>query len=475
MTIAVLGTSIQLDRRNRVYIGSEDVITGHVVVTCSSGTAAGVPEIFGPLKIVIWLHGRAKSKIIKSNGQSRSTYRGRAPLIRTSAIVHNDSFKGQPGSTYKFPFAIAFPPATTEGRGLFEPGGSLFVSDEGRPLPPSMRLDYRGFAHRFDCFVEYKLTHAATMPGINVRINGNHVDYSVRYEMPRVSCESKIDQMITTTRRLCVSNKHLLQPIDRPSGFKEKSKALFSSDYYPKHTFEVVFCSPQHLYVSSRPQFSIRIRHMDDSTAPTVPDVILKNFSVSLKAYTEVRAEKQIFMEQTSRGDESPWGSVKFPIGPFEKSRDWTWEVRGTVIPLRIAPSFKTYNISRRYEMKVSWILRCAEKDFTLERSQYVILHPPLTEDPSNEPSTSRQGEENFTEMGDILPSQDAGSEERLPTYQEAASQDRKSESSDEQPPAFDDEYSISMDKDFPTPPLSEKGKGKEVNIPEEQPPAFTP
>lgn len=463
MTVAVLQTSVALDPPRRPYVGPEDVITGNVVVKCLSGTTAGIPEVFGPLKLVVVLHGRAKSKIIKNNGQNRSTYRGRAPLIRASAVVHNDSFKGVFGSTYKFPFAVAFPPKTQLGAGLFDLDGGLFDSTPGRPLPPTMALSYHGFAHRFDCFVAYQLQLMAGMPGIDVKVNGTDAEYPIRYEMPRIPIDARDDRLSSWTRRICVSNAHLLPPGDRPSGLKEKTKALFSSDYYPRHIFEATFSSPQHLYVSSRPRFSISIRHLDDSTAPVVPDVILKSFSVSLKAYTEVRAEKQIFSEPTSHGDESLWGSVKGVIGPFEKSRDWTWDVRATTIPPRIPPSFKTYNINRSYRLKVSWIVRCAEKDFTLEQSHNVILKSPLMGDSSAEQGTSQQGYENFTEMGDVLPGQDPQSEDRLPTYQEAADQDRASLSSADQPPAFsaEDVTGGPSSSEVPPQPLPEdKGKG---------------
>lgn len=466
MTVAVLQASITLDRSSRLYIGSEDAITGNLVLKCLPGSNANIPEVFGPLRLDVILQGRAKSKIIKNNGQSRSTYRGRAPLIKTSTIAYNDRFKGEFGSIYKFPFVICFPPSTQLGAGLFEQDSTYFDSAPGMPLPPTMALDYHGFAHRFDCFVAYKLQLMVAMPGINVRVNGIEEEYPIRYEMPRIPLRERIDRITSTTRTICISNAHLLPPDDRPSGFKEKTKALFSSDYYPKHTFEAVFSSPQHLYVSSRPRFSITVRHLNDSTAPIIPDIVLKNFSVSLKAFTEVRAEKQIFFEQTSRGDESVWGSVKAAIGLFEKSKDWTWDVRATTIPSRLPPSFKTYNINRRYQLKVSWVLRCAEKDFTLERSHYVTLNPPLMADTSDGPSTSQQGYGHFTEMGDALPDDELGSYERLPTYEEAAGRDDASSISVKPPPAFPsvDTAKTSSDKDLPPPPL-ENDSGKDADI----------
>ncbi|KAL9109703.1 MAG: hypothetical protein Q9227_005741 [Pyrenula ochraceoflavens] len=419
MVVGRLSVRVVLDSPGRPIVGSEDYVSGKLVVSCFSGEAR--VDIFGPLKLQVLLHGRAKSKIIKSNGQSRSVYRGRAPLFRTFAVVHNGSFRGEVGQSYEFPFVIGFPDQTQLGGGLFDQKqGGYFHSTPGKTLPPTMFLSYHGFAHRFDCFVEYKLGVAASMPGIGVAISTSE-EVAIQYAQPGIRRDSVIYRTLDAKRIFEVSNAHLLPPAERPSGFREKTKAFFSTDYFPKFSFEVVHQCPQYLYVSERPEFMIRIRHLlETSTAPLVPDITLESFNLSLKALTDVRAERQIMFEQTSRGEETVYSCWNGRFGPFEKSRDWTKQVRGIPLPRTFTPSFTTYNINRRYEIKVKWVIGCAEKSFDIERTYSVVVNPSHLSEATEESSSSAPLQ-NFSGMEQVLQDGTAGPGEELPTYQEAA------------------------------------------------------
>src|ERR1700753_508786 len=81
--------------------GTGEVVTGEVVLHDAQ------PELIG--RIAIELTGRTKTKIIRRNGNSRVTYRGRHQLFSTASMVHSESTPLEAGITYRWPFSISFP------------------------------------------------------------------------------------------------------------------------------------------------------------------------------------------------------------------------------------------------------------------------------------------------------------------------------------------------------------------------------
>lgn len=153
-----------------MHYGGEDLIVGTVVLTFNPKSKAEVKDLFGPLKLAIVLHGRAKTKVWKSSGANgqRHLYRGRVPLFSRTNTICEDSFKAVPGQRYTFPFATAFP-TTRE----FEPTDSWSADSDfasSKTLPPSFSNKYRGFANHYEAFVEYRLGVELEMRGIKVEI-----------------------------------------------------------------------------------------------------------------------------------------------------------------------------------------------------------------------------------------------------------------------------------------------------------------
>lgn len=119
-------------------------------------------QLFGPLQIRIEFWGRAKSKITRSNGNSTSHYRGRAPLFSETILIYDGAFKATSTTPFETPFSVNFP-ATTEARqsrmrvpqstnnlsySPFEPS-MVFEQEPGHPLPPSMMHNSSSFGSNF--------------------------------------------------------------------------------------------------------------------------------------------------------------------------------------------------------------------------------------------------------------------------------------------------------------------------------------
>lgn len=424
MSAGTITAKVVLDHPNQIHCGIADAVTGNVTLSYRLGidhTGGGGGELFGPLRIKVKFHGRAKTKIWKSNGQHRSIYRGRAPLFSRTFLIYDAPFKIRPGEIKRFPFTLTFPDGTQGStyHGDFGTDGR-FKDEVKNALPPSFRMEYHGFAHRFDAFTEYRVGATVEVPRIDVKIAGLDEDLSeayVMYEQPRAAHTPTTRQINTFRQMVTIQNEYLLPEEDRPSGFKQKTKALFKSDYYPVYLFEVHCGVPSHLFLGQSLSFEVGIKPFTErSTAVVTPDVTMSGFVASIQAETLVRAEKQIFSTPESEGNETVWtkGGVADSKGPFSKANDWTKTINTNELS-GIPSTFTTYNISRRYSLKITFYITAANKTIEVQRDFPVMIHPPLeTARVSSYPQAGPSGADPSAAPLESLD----GLNEALPAYQ---------------------------------------------------------
>lgn len=386
MGIGTLNAAVFLDEPKLIRCGTDDNVTGHVAVTYRPDFSSdgSHPDLFGPLVVTVLFHGRAKTKVIKSNGNNRSTYRGRAPLFQINTKIYDGTFKSAPNQTHRLPFSLKFPEgvAATYNQGHWRPD-SRFITDLGQPLPPTFFLDYHGFAHRFTAFTEYRIGARVHMPNIDIKVGGLSEDSQpvVLYERPRVKPEAMVQRWHQSKDVCMVQNEHLVPEDDRASGFKQKAKAMFKSDYYPEYHFEVHTKYPGHIYLGQPMTFEISIKPIESRcTAPITPEITMCAFNADINAYTEARAERIMFGEPESNGHDcvaKMTGRLIDSKEPFSKAKDYTKiittpEVRG------IPTSFSTFNINRTYTLELKYTIIAATKGFKVSKQIRVIVFPPL-------------------------------------------------------------------------------------------------
>ena len=397
MGIGTLQATVVLDSPGKTHYGSTDPVTGFIKLTfrpSTKGRADSSPELFGPLQVAVTFHGRAKTKIWKKQGNSTHIYRGRAPLFALSKRIYDDSFKAQPYESNAIPFELYFPEAaqaTIDSVGW--DSDQRFDFQPGDPLPPTFSDSYYGFTNRYETFVEYRVGVDVAMRGIQINIDTPDKDLepSVQYERPPSATPISGKPLLFKGYE-SVKNELLLPEADRPTGFKQKAKAAFSSDFYPTYSFDWSCIAPQHIHIGQPIAFEVYIRPRDkECTAVVIPEVYLSNFTVDIKAFTVVRAERQLFSSPEAYSDE-PRATLKGIVdnkGPFSKANDWVKTIN-TKDFVGICSEFKTYNISRRYKLKVKGVFTVAGKvkDFSQESS--IVVYPPLQSTiPSVGPSSS--------------------------------------------------------------------------------------
>ncbi|KAJ3578592.1 hypothetical protein NPX13_g1976 [Xylaria arbuscula] len=405
MSVGTLHANIILNEPGRIHCGSHDPVQGHVSIRYTPGPRNVNAELFGPLNISVNLHGRVKSKIWKSNGQSTSIYRGRAQLFLEDVGMNNLSFRAKPGETQLFPFSISFP---ENAHPLRDKHGKFLNQDTFdedprfnispyQPLPPSFQNSYHGFAHRYESFVEYRLGVEIGMPQLQVDVIKPIEDQEpiIHYERPRVTPSTEGDQPTEWRGYISVRNELLLPEADRPSGFRQKTKALFGAGHFPTYSFDWICSAPKHIHLGQPVCFEVKIMPREhECTATLVPDVRLKYFRMELTAYTQVRSKRVLLRCQGSEGKYTVCEMVGFidSRDPFSKANDNTKLINTDAIGSgrigSFVASFTTFNISQTYILKIGFAFEVAGQVKHIDREYAIMVYPPL-EMPIHSPATT--------------------------------------------------------------------------------------
>lgn len=389
MTLGIVQTSVLIDRGFKPHYGSEQPVTGKVRLTHRPKGKSTVHELFGPLKVTINFWGRAKTKITVSRGQNGSTnYRGRAPLFSKHSTIYDGPMKTAAEENFDVPFSVTFPDKVQNGGSQFQPSGT-WETENGHPLPPTGFMGSSGFGSNFDAFVEYNITAHVEMKGIDVEIPKNTYG-RVNYQ-PLCTLEPSAFKVYqSVTRKVTVQNKGLLPPEERPSGFRQKTKAALSSNKYPVFPLSATVLVPKHLQAGQRIRTIIQLQPDRNDPAWSVnnaPPVNLISLAVKLTAGTSARAEKSFSSEHTDGDSDKVYKCSKLfydPIKPkdtaqsdifLDESNDWTANLSSDPTPTNLIPSFKTYNIVHVYSALVEATLRCGDEKFDCSAMRAITVY----------------------------------------------------------------------------------------------------
>ena len=396
MSIGSLSAQVILDDPSRIHHGPSDPVRGRVELSYLSHKQSST-ELFGRLVLDLTFHGRTKTKIWRSNGQSTITYRGRFPLLSITRKIYDDVVKMAPGEQKSVPFEISFPPSTQPlalDQGEWKPNSKFENARHGMALPPSMHRKL-AMLGSFSAFIEYRIGCIIKMDGLHVDLcpPGKDDEVFVHYDSERSLHNPAPRRTVGGTVK--VSNKELLDESDRPSGLKEKMKAAFSSDFYPTYTFDWTFESPLEIYNGSPTTVMVRITPRSPSVERkelVVPPVYFEQCSLEIKSITYARTGRQRLMpEQNEHGTKKEHvldGRADFD-GPFIEDNDWTKTI--TFEPVLLPSSFRFVNVRVDYTLKFSGVFKTAGKTETVSDFWNISVYPPLNDvpPPIDGPSTS--------------------------------------------------------------------------------------
>ena len=460
MSAGTVVGKIVLDHPSKYHCGPDDPVTGHVALTyharARQTNSNDLQTLFGPLKIFADFTGRAKTKIHKSNGNTSSTYRGRAPLFAQHHKIYDGTYSSKAGECVQFPFSFNFPACTQNmpGQGDFRQD-IRFHEEAGGPLPPTFSTSGMGFTKNFLAFVEYRIGASMRMPGIDVDIRGLDNELlrpEVLYEQPPPPVdEAARPRTRQYSHTVEIQNEYLLPEDQRPSGFRQKTKFMLSSQQYPTYIFDIVSTVPSEIYLGQQLAFELSVHpNFNRCTAPLPPEVKLIWLRAELRPRVHMRAEYGFFSaEEAHKSGHSPPMPTEIleKDVPFSKANDHTKVVRTRGPVVGIQSSFSTYNICQQYTLEVEYCVSAASKQKSFKRQVPVTVHGPVGEEMTRQRThTSSNGDyAEASSSAAAAASQGPDAADALPEY--------------ERPPDYNQVLDTTTEDDLPE--SSGAGKGK--------------
>jgi hypothetical protein len=469
MSAGLVTGKIVLDHPSKCHRGSDDPVTGYVALTYhararkSQAGSNDIQTLFGPLKIFADFTGRAKTKIHKSNGNSSSTYRGRAPLFAQHHKIYDGPYNSKAGECVKFPFSFNFPQCTQNmpGQGDFRQD-VRFHEEAGGPLPPTFATSNMGFHRNFVAFVEYRIGASMRMPGIDIEVCGLDNEDTrpvVLYEQPPPPVDEVVRHKTTQYSHTAeLQNEFLLPKDERPSGFRQKTKFMFSSQQYPTYTFDIVSTVTSEIYLGHPLTFELSVHpNFNRCTAPLPPEIKLLWLRAELRPRVDIRAEYGFFSaeEAHKKGHSPPMQTeILDKDVPFCKANDHTKVVHTRGPVMGIQSSFSTYNICQQYTLEVEYSIAAAGTQKTFKRQVPVTVHGPVGDETMGQ-STHASNNGEYVEASSSAaaaaaavcfgPGFSSNASNALPEY--------------ERPPEYDEVLDTTTENDQPE--SSGSGKGK--------------
>jgi Arrestin (or S-antigen), N-terminal domain len=397
----VAGLLIAIADRKPVYTAG-DIIKGQVILHSGKDEAIG--------RVAICFTGRGKTKLLRSNGNNRRVYRGRAPLFRQLLVLYQNHYTHKAGQ-YAWDFEFIIPALTDPNlrENTWAADGSVWVrTGVAHELPPTFK--YYDNHCRNQGMVEYKLE--AEMLRHNPSIFDSKVEAAqeITYMPPQPAGDLEY-RMFLREERFEARTLHLLpDKAQKELTFKEKIHTLFHHDRLPSVVFKVRLVYPTYTYPRRPIPIKLAVVSMETSSNLPAPEVMLHSLSVKISSSYDFRAYG-FWDNQGHTGrdytllnlpkitpvavPQNPGTSAQpaaqsystalygdLPDG--ERYIDLSsWRVDGLATPL-LCPSFSTVNIAVQHALRVKFRLMCAGKDFVFDHAQDLrVWSPPRSGGPA--------------------------------------------------------------------------------------------
>ncbi|KAJ9654208.1 hypothetical protein H2198_006724 [Neophaeococcomyces mojaviensis] len=411
-----------------------DQLQGHLQLRLTKDSPIG--------KVSVRLSGCTKWKIVQSNGQSTSTFRGRAELFSDERILHDDHYKHK-CSVIKWPFEFRIPDVvnlSNVGTKWNRRDGFLTTDDkQAHPLPPSFKFADSRTGKRWHAFTAYVIEATVIEPEDRkiLKPKTKRLVKAIRV-LPRPTPES-IDVNDPRQRRgsletFTIRTLRLLPEHAKSLSIMQRTKSLSSPANLPRFTFDIDVSYPSIIqaYHPTVLPFVVAASARTDADLTTIqpdmrsfyryPSLMVRHLKLSLQANTDCRCPSILsdtyagtvhditlvdrhfshmplmvrslaWDQKNEREDDTP-SFINFGkecnIVVTRDSRDHSKNGKmakstqeSPPVQTFISPSFTTYNISRRYYLAWSVEFECAgEKVMLKGRSseEVTVLGPAASE-----------------------------------------------------------------------------------------------
>ena len=417
MKVGVVYSSIVLDRDSRIYTGSEDPITGNVVLEFKNWDRekgeTNTQELFGPLKVCLTLEGDIKTEIDHDylNRASHPEYRDERRLFKETCVAYNGQLRARVGEKKQFPFKVFFP---KQAQPTPQQRRNGIRQEDWDALPPAFQTDFMGTYGGGKGSVEYRIKAEVELAGIEVDIATRGVPPSLRYG-PSVS-ETKANLTMSTFEQdFTVYDESLIPDSERPHGFRAKAKAMLKEVEPPCYAFDIFWMDmPNCICPFQSISFKVAVRTTSErTTATSIPQIVVQECNVKIVGHCGVRvvptfSTPKDSAEMKDLEDAAVVFGTVHPDGPFSKADDYTKTI--TTQTLSYLPcSFAVERMSRYYKAWIHMTLQVGSRKVNARRMLPVTVLPPTQSGTSQDLDSVRAG-----------PSQSStDDEEQLPAYEQ--------------------------------------------------------
>lgn len=357
--------------------------------------------------VQLTLYGRTKAKISRKNSKTTSIYRGRRLLFNIVQILYEEKDGGdgcqvnqsREAGEHAWPFEVHVPmcPSTGEKFGdEYEPKKGFLATGPTEEDMSTHTLPATYYFHaspglsmtRVEAFVEYILSVSVSFlstshPQTTVALPLTLRAPSSEKPVTGTDLKMKSRSLPIVIKTLRLAPEHAIQP----PGKRKQMKGFFGLEKVPKYAFTLKVGYPTVVQLESPEALALRIEVIPDLEETTMditnghglPDVRVTGIEMWLHGTTTVRAPTTFSMTESEKSHEyrfkfeKPFGGNEFiiptnqvldltPLLKLRLSRTHS-SAQGVSYPKferPLTPSFSTYNINVKYEIRWEIKIECA-------------------------------------------------------------------------------------------------------------------
>ncbi|MCJ1398767.1 hypothetical protein MMC11_001968 [Xylographa trunciseda] len=333
-----------------------DKVTGQIHLLPSSGLSIDRISLHFIAEIV--------TQVTTGAGENRRTHHGRALLFHFCRDLPLTSVPVLEGTAWPFTFEFPWKCLPAPMKKPFPPH-ELFHHEPGYSLPPTFAtLDDR------QKVIYYLEVVAHDRNAIFFGTVKNRLELAFMPSRPQPDPSPNLLHL--NSSRTCKSRK--LDPVlaAQKLSIGQKTKRWFSSsEVKPTATFTVHSSVPGQTCAGSTLPMTIGMEYNHaKSTAPEVPTIYLCNIHARLTAITDCRVPYKSLFAGTGNYGRLYREKILLVNRSFSMPMNEHMQLDELIGGLRtqpnLPPSFKSYNISRHYILKVTAVVACAQQNFDI-------------------------------------------------------------------------------------------------------------
>ncbi|RVD85157.1 uncharacterized protein DFL_003488 [Arthrobotrys flagrans] len=312
------GIDVELERPDSIFLPG-DIVNGNVVINSITGLAGGQNNVH------INFYGRSKVLIVRSNGQTKDYYRGRAILFQQKFFLEGPPVSEASGRE-SWGLSVQIPTHTVPGEYKYNDTwkkASKYLNNTEmditqHPLPGVFYYCGEFGGTKGECYVEYVME-------VSLRSKREVQDPSDKKRKKDPDVPTTIFPLVVRTRSSehPINYSHYLQGVPEEVriktlkllpqfateqlGFKQNLKSVFRPSKIPNYFFDLKITCPSTIQLDNPSHFPFRLSIIPKSGSSgkgssssgsilnygdtsNLPDVKISAFSLCLKMWSMMRA-----------------------------------------------------------------------------------------------------------------------------------------------------------------------------------------